>query len=371
MILNIPNAELSELYEYICTQLGAEEIDVDITKKEIKVLAKKAFKDYVEFIDSWQVKNQFSNVLGFSSNTNFTNKFVTENTMIAQRMSDWFASMARVGGNTRWKRDYFTTVDGRQVYDLTTESSVPYKAGTRRIHKIMWVGSPEIMGGQGNPAAIDGGLVTFGYSGLMYGQNLMSYLGNAFDVVLLAQSLETRNKILRSEFFHNISGDLVELTPMPGSGYTGMPTGSKVFYYYFDEEDFLGLEKQKGPDGEPNPNELIANPIQVKIDMIEYTALNNMAKNWVENWTFALSKYLVGSKLRAVKKIASPDTEYQIEFDYNSLLEEYKSDRDELFKRLQDYLDSMDMLKLMENKAAISDAAAKINNRSPRKFFIG
>ena len=141
---------------------------------------------------------------------------------------------------------------------MSKESSSPYNPGERRIHKVMWYATPEIMGNQNNPQLIDGGLVTFGYSGLMYGQNLMSYLGNAFDVVLLAQSLETRNKILRSEFFYNISGDLLEITPMPGSGISGVSDGAKVFYYYFDKIDYLGLDNQKDSD-----DELICNPTQV------------------------------------------------------------------------------------------------------------
>lgn len=371
MILEITNTELTEVYEYIQTALGGEDVDVEITKKEIKILAKKAFKDYQEFIENWQVKNQFSNIMGFSANQNFTNKFITENPMIAQRVSDWFASMARVGGKTKWKKDYITLVNGRQVYDLSTESSVPYKPGSRRIHKVMWYAAPEILGGQMNASLIDGGLVTFGYSGLMYGHNLMSYLGNAYDVILLAQSLEERNRVLRSEFFYNISGDMLEVTPMPGSGYTGLPEGAKVFYYYFDEQDFLGLEGQVGPDGETNPNELISNPTQVQIDRIPWGKLNNNAKNWIENYTFVLAKYAFASKLRAIRKIASPDSEYQVEFDYNSLLEEVKSEREDLFKRLQDHLDNLDMVKLMENKATIVEQAAKINNKSPRKIYIG
>lgn len=371
MRVNISDIELTELYEYILTQLGAGDVNVKIDKEEIKVLCKKAFKDYIEFIQNWQIQNQFSNIMGFSSDINFTNKFISDNGMLAQRMSDWFASMARVGGNTKWKKDYITLVDGRQVYDLSKESSIPYKPGDRRIHKVMWYGSPEIVGNQTDGNSIDGGLVSFGYSGLMFGQNLMSYLGNAFDVVLLAQSLETRNKILRSEFFYNLSGDMIEITPVPGSGFTGMPRGAKVFYYYFDQVDFLGLEGQQGPDGETNPNELISNPTQVKIDIIDYTALNHPAKNWIENWTFALSKYLFGSKLRMVKKIASSDSEYQVEFDYQSLINEYEKDKEELFTKLKDYLAELNEDKLMEKKASISDNAAKVNNRSPRLIYVG
>ena len=370
MKLDMTAQELNELYEYCQVLLGGEDVDVEITKKELKILARKALKDYEEQINAWQVKNNFSNVLGFSSSTDFTRKFVTENTMTAQRISDWFASMARVGGKTKWKKDYFVTRRGVQIYDLSRESSVPYKAGSRRIHKILWYAKPEIMGGQLDASTIDGGLITFGQAGLMYGPNLMSYLGNIFDVILLAQSLEERNRVLRSEFFYNISGDLVELTPTPGNAMSMTDDGAKVFYYYFDEADFLGLEGQ-GPDGEGNVNELIANPSQVNIEVIPYSNLNSIAKNWIENYTIILSKYTFASKLRAIRKIASPDSDYQIEFDYASLLDEYKTEKEEIMKKLQDYLDSLDMDKLLEKKASIVESSVKINKYSPRKIYVG
>jgi hypothetical protein len=309
--------------------------------------------------------------MGFPSSFNFTNKFISENPMIAQRVSDWFASMARVGGKTKWQRDYFVTQKGRQVYNLDIESSVPYKAGTRRINRVMWVMRPEIMGGQQNPAYIDGGLLSFGQAGLMYGANLLSYLGTIFDVILILQSLEERNRVLRSEFFYSISGDKVEISPMPGSGYTGLPDRSRVYYYYFNESDFLGLDGQ-GPDGEEGLQELIANPTQVKVDVMPWSQLNTTARNWIENYTLALAKYAYGSKLRAIKKIASPDSDYQVEFDYSELITESKDERTELFRYLEeDLLSKMDFVKLYENKAAIMEASAKINRLSPRKIYVG
>ena len=45
-----------------------------------------------------------------------------------------------------------------------------------------------------------------------------------------------RNKIMRSEFFYNISGDMLEITPMPGGHSLAVEPGAKVFYYYSSKE---------------------------------------------------------------------------------------------------------------------------------------
>ncbi len=364
MKLDILDCELKEVYQFIQVLLGGEQVDVDIKESEIKILMRKALKDYAERINNWFILNNFSNVQGYDASTNFTYQFVSQNPMIAQRISDWFASMTRTGGKVQWHKDYFFIESGRQIYDLSLESSVPYKRGERRIHRIMWVAKPEIMGGQFDPSITDGGLTVFGSAGLMYGQNLMSYLGTSFDVVLLAQSLETRNKILRSEFFYNISGDIVEVTPMPGNGMDGLPANSRIYYYYVNEDDMLLLQE----DGD---DKLIANPTQVQLDVMKWSDLNSPSKNWIENWTLMLAKYMFASKLRAVRKIASGESEYQIEFDYQTLLDESKAEKEKMLEDLKLYLDELLPQKQFENKFTVMDNSRKINNMSPRKVFIG
>lgn len=364
MILDIASDDLKEFCEFFQAYLGGEDVDVNITEKELKILLRKSLRDYEAGINNWFISNNFSNIMGFNSTQNFTRRFITENTMIAQRMSDWFSAMVRVGGKILWKKDYFTVHDNQQIYNLAEESSQPYTPGSRRIHRIMWVAKPELLGGQFNPALIDGGLVTFGQNGLMYGPNLMSYLGTVFDVVLLAQSLETRNKVLRSEFFYNISGDIVELAPCPGNGYSDTMEGGKVFYYYYDESDLL-------TGGYSSEESLIANPTQVNLKIVSWSEINQPGQNWIENWAIALGKYAYGSKLRAIRKIASGESEYQVEFDYQSLLEESKSEREALLLQLKEHLEGLSMNKMMENKAAIAENSAKINKYHPRKPFIG
>lgn len=368
MELDATKEEIQKLYEYILTLEGGTDIDVDITKEEIKILMCKALRDYTSEINQWYIKNNFGNIQGFPSSINFTSKFVTENGMLAQRISDWFSSMQRVGGKIPWKRDFIVLESGRQVYNMATESSIPYTPGTRRIHRVMWQGAPEIFGADFNTNYANSTLFQFGQQGLAYGNNPMAYLGNAFDAVLLAQSYEIRNTILRSEFFHNLSGDILELTPRPGGQGLQIEPGSMVFYYYFDEVDFLGLDEQTKEDAVS----LISNPAEVKLDVILYSKLTSASKNWIDNWTSALAKYMFGSKLRMIRTIASPDSEYQVELGPvgDALIEESKSMKTDLLQQLKDWLLEMDADKLMTKKAEMWEAAKKINN-GPRKFFLG
>lgn len=368
-LLDIPEEDLQELYDYILTICGAYEVDVPLEKEEVKILANRALKDYLFEINQWQVRNQFAQIMGAPATEDFTNKFVFENGNLALKISDWFASMARVGGKTPWKKDYITLVEGKQVYDLSQDSGTPYEPGSRRIHKVMWVSTPEMFGPNFTLDSTNMAMFTFDglQGGLSYANSPLAYLGNAFDIELLGQSMRLRNKMLRSEFSYNISGDIIEITPMPGGRTLQVGSGSKVFYYYFDEAELLGLPSATQQD----MKELIGNPGQVKIENIPYSKLNSIAKNWVDNYTSALCKYTLGSKFRAIKKIASPGSEYQIEFDWQTLLDESKTEKEALQTSFREELAKMDYDKLLERKKAIFEAGKAVNNMAPRLWTMG
>ena len=390
-LLDITPDEINEMYEFVQTALGGEDVDVDITKKELKILARKALRDYEYEIQTWQTRNQFSNALGMPSAVNgvaqnFTYRFIYDNGMIAQRISDWFSSMARVGGKVPWKKDYITLVEGQQVYDLSSASSIPYEPGSRRIHRVMWYGRPEIFSNSSASNAtvnsgdfVDNSLFTFGLNGLAYNGSGLGFLGNLFDVVLISQALEMRNKVMRSEFFYNLSGDILEVTPMPGVNSLAIQPGAKVFYYYFDESanDFWGNSTNSNTIDSITQvgngiDDLIVNPIQIQIDTLPYSKMNSMAKNWIENYSLALAKYALAAKWRRVRTIISPDSNYQIELDYASLLEEAKTMQEDLKTKLNEQLLTfLDTAKMFEDKATIMENSAKINRLSPRKLFIG
>jgi hypothetical protein len=366
-LLDMTKDELNELYQYILTILGGESVEVEITKKEIIVLARRALKQYLYEINTWQVNAQFPNVLGTSSARDFTMRFVMDNALMAQRISDWFASMARIGGKIPWKKDYFGIEDNRQVYNLASESSSPYQPGSRRIHKILWHAPPEVVGATLYSAdLVNSNLWSFGQAGMTFNTNRLGYLGQLMDVVLLTQAFKTRNKILFSELTYNISGDIVELLPMPGAHFHVSP-GTKVFYYYFDEDDMINVPSQDLA----NANELIANPTQVNIDYIPYSKINSNAKTWIDEYTLALSKLMYGSKQRQIRKIAAPDADYQIEFDYQSLLQEGEDMKEKLIEELRTTLTKLDPVKMMEDKASLIKNASDINKNSPRTLLIG
>lgn len=389
MYLDIREDELQELYEEIMTILGAFTIDVDVTKQEMLIVLRRSLMEFEKEISIWQLMNQFGNIYGQPAGLIQVNQFATMNFSIVNQITDWFASMGRVGGKIPWHKDYILLEPGRQIYDLSKESSRPYNPGARRIHRVMWCAKPEVFNqgkftGTSNMNGDDilySNNFNFSANGLNFGNSPLSFLGYSFDTLLLMQSAETRNKILFSEFYHNLSGDILEITPMPGGALAGITPMTKLFYYFWDETEislngkdpnFNMNSTEAGQLGSPmgmppGQSTLIANPIDMKIQYVNWSSLSMWAQTWVWEYTLARCKYIQGSKWRKIKKIFSTgEMEYDIEFDYNSLLQEASSEMEALKADLKDRMEKLSVSKIVEDKANIAQNASKVATKQAR-----
>ena len=389
--LDIKEDELQQMTEEIVTILGGYSVDVDLTTKEVLVMLRRAHQEFEKETSVWQLRNQFSNIYGTPAGLIQQNQLATMNFQLTQQITDWFKSMSRAGGKIPWHKDYIILEPGRQIYDLSKESSKPYPPGTRRINRVMWCAKPEILNfsrfSNTNPNGDDvlySSNWNFTTNGLNYGASPLSFLGYSMDTVMLMQSAENRNKMLFSEFFHNLSGDMLEITPMPGIGVQSFPQGMKVFYYYWDESEVVinGRNPFLNVNGETSeevggsyrtdvtaPN-LIANPTNMQIGYSLWSSLSPWAKTWVFDYTLARCKYIQASKWRVIRKtLATGEMAYEIEFDYQSLLTEASDEVKGLVETLRKDLDEISVLKMMQDKAEMATAAGKVNRNQPRHWI--
>lgn len=384
--IDITEEELTYVYDEILTFLGGYTVDVELTKEEVLKSLNRALMTFEKEISLWQLSNQWSNLYGQVKGQKQISDFATINFGIVQQLTDWFASMGRYGGKIPWHKDYIVLESGRQIYNLATESSKPYIPGSRRIHKIMWQTNSNIFTfGKYTPANPTGDdvLVSNNWAlsgaGLSYAGNRLGLLGSSNDVVMLLQARETLSEVLFSEFFYNLSGDILELTPMPTNARGNAWDGMRVFYYYWDEAEMsagksLDLEIYQSLidpvtgmiKGESS---LIANPLDVKFGIVNWSDLSAWARAFIFDYGLALCKYIIGSKWRVIQKTMSEgEMNYEVTFDYSSLINESEQEKAKEIETLKSIMENLSLAKVYQDKADIFDAARKINTGQPRRW---
>lgn len=398
MYLDMTTAEIELIYEEILTILGGFSVDVDITKEEVIIAARNALLKFEKECAIWQLHNQFINVYGMPQGSILTNQLATVNFNLVHQITDFFASMNKVGGKIPWHKDYITLEPHRQVYFLDKESSMPYAPGSRRINRVMWFAKPEIFGSgfsrldQNGDDILYNNQWSFTTTGMNYGNNRLGFLGYTFDTVLMMQSMETRNKVMFSEYFHNLAGDTLELSPMPGGSLANIQPGTRLFYYYWNEAEVIAGQKLNneildqtvsGTSGAPPSGDgltglpagqgpLIANPLNMQINAIPWSSLSPWAQAFVKDMTLSRCKYIQGSKWRTIRKtFATGEMEYEIEFDYSSLLSEASEEERALIDNLRQDLRDMNLNTLSDNQKTMVENAVQINKRKGRRITIG
>jgi hypothetical protein len=213
----------------------------------------------------------------------------------------------------------------------------------------------------------------------------------------MLQSIETRNKVLFSEFFHNLSGDVLEITPMPGKALANIQPGTRVFYYYWNESEVLsGQNFVNNASGSQtttstienydplNPNNntgltglppgqavLIANPLQMNIQAVPWSYLSAWAQAVVKNIGFARCKYIQAAKWRTIQKtFATGEMEYEITFDYQSLLSEAQEEEASAIENLRQDFTNLNVATLMQQQQQITDSAVAQNRLGGRLWFL-
>lgn len=387
--LDITEDELQLITEEILTLLGGFDVNVDLTKQEVLIALRSGLLNFEKETALWQLSNQFLNSYGLPAGVKLSNQLATVNFSLTRQITDWFASMHRIGGKIPWHKDYITLEAGRQIYFLDKESSIPYTSGSRRIHRVMWMDSSSSFGhhinGMNDTMGDDvlyNNSWNFSQNGANYGGQQLGFLGYTFDTILMMQSAETRKNVRFSEFFHNLSGDVLELTPMPGHA-RGITAGARVFYYYFNESELgaavdnidTSVTGNSSSSSEttitPQDISMIANPLQMKIDLVPWSQLSPWAQIFTKGIAFAKCKYIQASKWRKIKKtFAGGEMDYEIEFDYDSLLQEAKDEEQNLIEGIREDLKGLDLSEMMQKQQAMVEAGLKINSKAGRLWKI-
>lgn len=386
--IDISESELQYVYDEVLTFLGGYTVDVELTKEEVLKSLNRALAVFEREISLWQITNQWSNLYGQVQGNRHISQFATINFGLVQQVTDWFATMGRYGGKIPWHKDYITLESGRQIYNLATESSQPYLPGTRRIHKVMWVANANIFTfGKYTPSNPTGDdvLVSNNWAlsgaGLSYAGNRLGLLGSVSDVVMLLQARETLSEVLFSEFFYNLSGDMLEVTPMPSNTRGNAFDGMRVYYYYWDEGE---LAKGKNIDLEIYPElidpetgmikgeySLIANPLDIKLNVINWSDLSPWATSFVFDYGLALCKYIVASKWRMIQKtMGEGDKNFEINLDYSSLLSEYENETGKTLESLKAILEKFSLSNIYQEKLNIFEATKRINTGNAKRWQV-
>lgn len=349
-------SEADNMINFVKRKLGDDVLSVELTKKEIWACFEEACCEYSKHIHEMKILSELSNILGMpTGSTDLTNKYTRNSLEFLLRMSDAYATEAYVGGAYNAQLGYFNTEKDKQDYDIykelkdATTDAVVYQtiaSGSKGKLKIVELFHFEPIAAQHfllNASNTTNYLATnFNYES--YVNSTVFHVLPVFEDVLRRSMLETAFRVRRSQYSYQIIGSKLRLFPIPtlesqiGKVYCKVMEGiNPLNPTAYTDDSIYGVS---GPENAPYGN-------------IPFKNVTQPGRQWIRQYTLALSRELLGLIRSKFQSIPIPNAELQLNGE--SLVTTGREDKDKLVTQLKEFLTNLTRSKMLESDALAAE----------------
>jgi hypothetical protein len=190
------------------------------------------------------------------------------------------------------------------------------------------------------------------------------YVLPVFEDLLRAGQLDISNRIRRSNFSYKLQGQELRIFPRP----TQSNPLNLFVKFSFPADPF----RPNLPYDDASI-EGVSNLSNIPFGNIEYSKINQMSRQWIRQYTLALSRETLGLIRSKFSSVPIPGSDVQL--NGNDLISQGREDRQRLAESLSETLDKLTYQKMLETDAAQSESMSNILKRVPvpngRAIIIG
>jgi len=351
--------DADKVSKFCAQRLGYPIQEVELQDINFYTAFEYAVTTYGNELYSFKVRDNLLNIEGLDSNVNLNDAIITPNFSTIVRLSQQYGEEAGVGGNVTWFSGSIPLIPGVQDYDLSLWAAAQNITGGIEIKRIFY-NAPPAINQLYNPIAYAelGGAPAVGSYGLGYGTTGYLLVPTSL-TIQTAQAIEMQNTVVGSNYTFEIINNKLRIFPVPDYG----NVYAYLSFQYIKVDDRINDSIQQ-TDGNKVTNESNAsysNPV--------YTQINSIGRQWIFEYTLALSKEMLGYVRGKYSTIPIPGD--AVTLNQQDLLSSATESKNALIERLRTYFNETSNQSLLERRAAESEARVKEINYSPMTIYIG
>lgn len=346
-------------------RLGYPIVDIELQDINFYACFEEAVTEYSSQVNQFNIRENLLTIKGQDTGSDLSQTQLNANLGGLITLAKDYGSEVGSGGSITYYTGSFVMKTGQQTYDLTdiADSSASLESGTPgtdafEIKKMMHFAPPAMVRyfdpfvgtGLGSQQMMD----TFGWGNYSPGVSFM--MQPLYDDLLRLQAIEFNDKVRKSQYGFDIQNNRVRVFPIPQYGDNNM----KIHFHYV-------LESERN-----NPivkASVVSDYSNAKYDRIEYNKINHVGKRWIEKYTLALAKEMLGAVRAKFSSIPIPNAD--ITLDGADLRSEAASEKEILISELRENLEATSRKALLQAQQEESEAMELTLNRVPRAIYIG
>ena len=362
--------DADSMVTFVKRKLGDDILSVELTNRQIWMSFEEAALEYSRIVNEYQAKSQLGNLLGNSLNVpdnaqdeagndvydggpqGGESKFPRETLEYLMRKAEPYASHAAVGGSYNIFSGSISLENGIQDYDIydklqidvngtdTFVKDIPALQNQKlRIFEICHYSPQAAYRFFDTTSAINYLNNEFAFES--FTPETVFYVLPVFEDLLRAQQMDISNRVRRSNYSYELIGKNLRIFPRPTVEST---QGKKLYIRFGKATDGLV------PDIDDASIDGVSGLHNLPWNNISYAGINSIGRQWIRQYTFALSKEVLGLVRSKFGSIPIPNGDLQL--NGSDLLSQAQSEKEKLMTNLKEMLDSMTYDKLLEGQAA-------------------
>jgi hypothetical protein len=351
-------SEADNMVTFVKRKLGDDILSVELTKKQIFACFEESFFQYGQIVNEYHARSTLSTFLGTAtgSMSGSEQKYPRDTLEFLVRQAEPYAFEAGIGGNYNTISGSIQLESGRQDYDIYTElldsngipvvSSSMNRMNTRmKIQEVFHMNPQAAYRFFDTTSAIN--YLNNEFSFESFTPETIFYVLPVFEDILRAGQMDLSARVRRSNYSFKINGTKIRIYPMP--------TGNQI-----NKQLFMRVGFAPDPLDPPFTDDTIigvSNLSNIPFGDLTYTNVNSIGRQWVRQYTLALSKVLLGHVRSKFKSIPIPNTDIQL--DGTDLVSEGREDKKDLETKLREMLDSLTYDKIIETNASKAENIQK------------
>lgn len=336
---------------FVKRKLGDDILSVELTKRQIWANFEEAVLQYSAIINQNQTKSQLVNFLGYATGSleGSEQKFIRENLEFLTRFAEPYAMEAGIGGSYTSHSGSIQLEVGRQDYNIYTELKdsdgnllFDETKGKLKIDEVFHYNPQAAYRFFDTTSAIN--YLNNEFSFESFTPETVFYILPVFEDILRAGQLDVSNRVRRSNYSYKIMGTNFRIYPIPH-------TNTKLV---------LRVRQMADPLNPAYKDESIygvSNLSNIPFGNIKYERINSIGKNWIRDFTLALSKESLGLIRSKFGAIPIPGSD--VTLNGSDLLSNGREEKKDLIEKLNTLLDSMTYDKLLEIQATRGEMLQK------------
>ena len=341
-------------------RLGYPIVDIELQDINFYACFEEATTEYSSQVNQFNIRENLLNIKGNSTSSNLSQTQLNANLGGLVTLAKDYGTEVGSGGSVTYYTGSFLAKAGQQVYDLTDTSVTALEEGTAgtdkfEIKKMLHNAPPAMVRyfdpfvgtGLGSQQMMD----TFGWGNYSPGVSFM--MQPLYDDLLRLQAIEFNDMVRKSQYGFDIQNNRIRIFPIPTNSY-------QVHFHYV-------LESER--NNSVVSTSVVSDYSNAKYDRIPYTSINHVGRRWIEKYTLALAKEMLGAVRAKFSSVPIPNSE--ITLDGADLRSEASSEKEILISELRENLEATSRKALLQAQQEESEAMESTLNRVPRAIYIG